>query len=169
MIRVVLATRPRRSTNSEPRPGPVPAVCADNPGVTSVEEIRARRPQQAMVVRWLSIGATVLWLPVIGYLYIMGPALTLFVCLYVFGAFGVAKGRQAARIMATVGLAMVYVVLLPYCVVGFSDPYPYSTVNALIDIAAVAVSGFSLVWMYHPNTNRYVHLVTAARRSPPPG
>jgi hypothetical protein len=144
-------------------------VRADNPGVTSVEEIRARRPRQAAVVRWLALGATVLWLPVVGYLYIDMSVLALFVFLYVFGAFGVAKGRQAARVMATVGLAVVYVVLLPYCVAGFSDPYPYSTVYALIDIAAVAVSGVSLAQMYHPNTNRYVHLVTVARRPSPPG
>ena len=87
--------------------------------------------------------------------------------LYIFGAFGVAKGRQAARIMATIGVGLAYLLLLPYCFVGFDDPY--STAYVLIDLAAVAVSGFSLVQMYHRNTNRYIHLVTLARSSPPPG
>jgi hypothetical protein len=133
--------------------------------VPSVEEVRAGRPPEATVVRWLSIVASVLWLPIIGALYLQLAVIAVF--LYIFGAFGVAKGRQAARIMATIGVGLAYLLLLPYCFVGFDDPY--GTAYALIDIAAVGVSAFSLVQMYHRNTSRYIHLVTLARSSPPPG
>lgn len=131
----------------------------------SVEEIRAGRPPEATVVRWLSIVASVLWLPLIGALNLQLAVIAVF--LYIFGAFGIAKGRQAARVMATIGVGLAYLLLLPYCFVGFGDPY--GTAYALTDIAAVLVSAFSLVQMYHPNTNRYIHLVTVARSSPPPG
>jgi hypothetical protein len=133
--------------------------------VPSVEEIRAQRPPEATIVRWLSIVATVLWLPIIGHLYQQMALIA--VVLYIFGAFGVAKGRQAARIMATIGLGITYLLLLPYLVVGFDDLY--STLYVLTDLAAAAVAAFSLVQMYHRNTSRYIHLVTVARSSPPPG
>ena len=131
----------------------------------SVEEIRAQRPPEATIVRWLAIVATVLWLPIIGHLYQQLALIAVF--LYVFGAFGVAKGRQAARVMATVGVGLAYLLLLPYLVVGFDDLY--RTAYVLTDLAAAAVAAFSLVRMYHRNTSRYIHLVTLARSSPPPG
>ena len=133
--------------------------------VPSVEEIRAQRPPEATIVRWLSIVASVLWLPIIGALYLQVAVIAVF--LYVFGAFGVAKGRQAARVVATIGVGLAYLLLLPYLVVGFDNLY--STLYVLTDLAAAAVAAFSLVEMYHRNTNRYIHLVTAARSSPPPG
>lgn len=129
----------------------------------SVEEIRERRPLEATVVRWFGIGAAVLWVPVIGHLGLNLPVFGLF--FYLFGAFGVAKGRQAARIMSTIGLGVTYFVLLPYCWLGFTDPRPFSTAHAVLDIAAVVVSGFTLTQMYHPSANRYIHLVTVARRA----
>lgn len=109
--------------------------------------------------------ATVLWLPIIGHLYQQLALIAVF--LYVFGAFGVAKGRQAARVMATIGVGLAYLLLLPYVVVGFDDLY--RTAYVLTDLAAAVVAAFSLVQMYHRNTNRYIHLVTVARSSPPPG
>ncbi|MBN6039814.1 hypothetical protein [Amycolatopsis sp. 195334CR] len=129
----------------------------------SVEEIRARRPLEATVARWFGIGAAVVWVPVIGYLWLQLAVIGLF--FYLFGAFGVAKGRQAGRIMSTIGLAVTWFPLLPYCWLGFSDPGPFSTIYAVLDIVAVVISGFSLTLMYHPASNRYIHLVTVARRA----
>lgn len=132
----------------------------------SVEEIREQRPTEATVVRWLSIAATVLWVPVIGHLYLAAGAWLISLFFYIFGAFGVAKGRQAARILTVIGLGIIYIPMLPYCVIGFSDPVPNSTAFAVIDIVAVAVSVLSLVLMFRPSTNRYIHLVTVARGAP---
>lgn len=106
-----------------------------------------------------------LWVPVLGHLNItLGGA---FLVLYVFGAFGVAKGRQAGRILATIGLGLAYLPLLPYSVLGFGDDALNSTAYALIDLAGIVISVISLAQMYHPRTSRYIHLVTVARSSPP--
>ena len=133
----------------------------------SVEELRAHRPAEPGFARVLLIVAVVLWAPIAGTIYgtgsgPMGGAMVL----AVFGAFGAVKGRQAGRIMATVAIGLLYLWLGPYCWLGFDDPYPYSSVYALLDIAAVLLSVVALTQLYHPNTNRYIHLVTVARRKP---
>jgi hypothetical protein len=131
----------------------------------TVEEIRARRPREVVIARILSIVAVLLWLPMTGHLYdsaTTGTAAAMF--FYVFGAFGSAKGRQAARIMATVALLVLYLFLLPYCWLGFQDPYPNGPGYAVMDIVAVAISAVALGLLYRPSSNRYFHLITVARR-----
>lgn len=128
--------------------------------VPDVAEIRARRPQQVKTARLLAILAAVLWMPILGHLDPAAGALAL--VFYVFGAFGVAKGRSAGRIMATAALVVVYVLVLPYCVVGFADPYLNGPAYAAIDIVAVLVSGAGMWLTYRPRTNSYLNEVTAA-------
>lgn len=133
--------------------------------MSSVEEIRADRPPEPGVARALLIAAIVLWLPIAGYIYLppSGGFMYLAMFFVIFGSFGAVKGRQAGRIMTTVALAPM-LLLLPYCWVGFEDESnPYGTLYALIDIAAVLVAGWAVSLLYHPNTNRYVQSVTAAR------
>ncbi|GLY65105.1 hypothetical protein [Amycolatopsis taiwanensis] len=130
----------------------------------SVEEFRAQRPREVLTARLLSIAAAVLWAPLAGYLYYPQSGLVaLSLILYVFGAFGVAKGRKAGRTLAVVTLALTYVLLLPYCVLGFRDSYLNGPVYALTDICAVLLSATSLVLIYRPRSKRYFHLVTVAR------
>lgn len=132
----------------------------------SVEEIRAHRPRDVVTARTLSIIAVVLWAPIVGYFFEAGAALPgLAVFFYVFGSFGAAKGRQAARIMATTALVVIYVLLLPYCWLGFRDSYPSGTAYAVMDIVAVLVSAIALGLLYRPGSNRYFYLITAARRA----
>jgi hypothetical protein len=136
--------------------------------VLSVEELREQRPSEPGFARVLLITAAVLWLPVTGHLYAAtstGSLAALAVLLVVFGAFGAVKGRRAGRVMATVAIGVTYWFLLAYCVVGFRDPYPYSSVYAVLDIVAVLLSVVALTRLYHPKTSRYIHLVETARRS----
>ena len=133
----------------------------------SVEEVRADRPSEVGRARVLLISAVVLWFPVLGYLYIPSSSGAVAIAMFfvVFGAFGAVKGRQAGRLMVTIALPFCYLFLLPYCVLGFSDTYLNGPAYAVMDIAAVAASAFALSLLYHPNSNRYVHLVTAARQA----
>ncbi|MGH2950222.1 MAG: hypothetical protein ACRDPC_28820 [Solirubrobacteraceae bacterium] len=133
----------------------------------SVEEIRADRPREVGVARVLLIVAVVLWFPVLGYLYTSGStgAVALAMFFVVFGSFGAVKGRQAGRLMVTFGLALCYLFMLPYCVLGFRDSYLNGPGYAVMDIAAVLASAVALTLLYHPNSNRYVHLVTVARQA----
>lgn len=133
--------------------------------MSSVEEIRADRPPEPGVARAMLIVAVVLWVPITGYMYGTGGGL-IFVAMFfvVFGSFGAVKGRQAGRIMTTVAVVPLAVLLLSYCWVGFEDEAnPYGTLYAMIDIAAVLLSGWAVSLLYHPNTNRYVQSVTTAR------
>ena len=132
----------------------------------SVEEIRADRPTEVGVARVLLIIAVVLWVPVLGYLYTSSSgAVAIAMFFVVFGSFGAVKGRQAGRLMVTIALAVCYLFLLPYCWLGFRDSYLNGPGYAVMDIVAVAASAFALSLLYHPNSNRYVHLVTAARQA----
>jgi hypothetical protein len=134
--------------------------------VPSVEELRANRPTEPGFARVLLIIAVVLWLPVAGNVYYSGAGLVaVALFLVVFGAFGTVKGRQAGRIMTTIALGVTYVFMAPYCLYGFrDDTNPYGAVYAMIDIIAVLLSVAALTQLYHSNTNRYVHMVTAAMR-----
>lgn len=131
----------------------------------TVEEIRSRRPREVVVARTLAIVATLLWAPIGGYLYAQPGLVAVLLVLYVFGSFGCAKGRQAARIMVTVSVGLLYVLLMPYCWLGFTDSYTTGPEYAVIDIAAVVLAAIGLVLLYRPSSNRYFHLVTAARHS----
>jgi hypothetical protein len=135
-------------------------------GVPSVEQIRAQRPREVATARILSIITVVLWIPIAGHLLGSGSAgFVVAAVFYVFGSFGVVKGRQAARIMVTIALLVIYLLLLPYCWLGFQDPYLNGPGYAVMDIVAVAVSAFALALLYRPRSNRYFHLVTVARRA----
>jgi hypothetical protein len=133
----------------------------------SVEEVRASRPQEPAVARILLIMAAVLWVPIAGRLYsdttigVVG----LILVVMVFGSFGAVKGRRAGRIMATVAIGLANLFLLPYGALGFRDPEPYSVIYALMDLVAVILSAIALIQLFHPKTNRYIHLVTVAMRS----
>lgn len=133
----------------------------------SVEEIRADRPREVGVARVLLIVAVVLWFPILGYLYDSGStgAAALAMFFVVFGSFGAVKGRQAGRLMVTIGLVLCYLFLLPYCVLGFSDTYLNGTGYAVMDIAAVSASAVALALLYRPNSNRYIRSVTVARQA----
>jgi hypothetical protein len=132
--------------------------------MSSVEEIRADRPPEPGVARALLIVAVLLWVPVAGHIYdtTTGP-LALAMFFVVFGSFGAVKGRRAGRTMTTVALVPTVLLMLPYCWVGFQDPYLNGTGYALMDIASVLLSGTAVALLYHPNSNRYLHLVTVAR------
>jgi hypothetical protein len=133
--------------------------------VLSVEEIRAQRPREVVTARTLSIIATVLWAPILGYLSSMTSLGALLLFFYVFGSFGAAKGRQAARIMVTIALALTYLFLLPYCWLGFRDPYLNGPAYAVMDIVSVLMSAVGLWLLYRPRSNRYFHLITVARQA----
>jgi hypothetical protein len=135
--------------------------------VPSVEEIRADRPAEVGRARVLLISAVVLWFPVLGYLYIPSASGAAAIAMFfvVFGAFGAVKGRKAGRLMVTIALPFCYLFLLPYCLLGFRDTYLNGPAYAVMDIVAVALSAFALALLYHPNSNRYVHLVTVARQA----
>lgn len=129
----------------------------------TVEEIRASRPREPGHARIALVVAAVLWLPAAGdysYYHHSGP-LGLALLLMVFGSFGAVKGRQAGRILATVAIGATYLYLLPYVWWGF----PELAVVAVLDIVAVVLSVFALTRLYHPNTSRYIHLVTVARQA----
>ncbi|WP_158848640.1 hypothetical protein [Saccharothrix deserti] len=132
----------------------------------TVEEIRSRRPREVVIARVLSIIAALLWVPMSGYLFSQPAYIGLLLVLYVFGSFGAAKGRQAARVMVTVSLALIYFFLLPYCWLGFYDSYLNGPGYAVMDIVAVLLSATGLVLLYQPRSNRYFHLVTVARQNP---
>jgi len=130
----------------------------------SVEELRASRPPEPGFARILLIIAVVLWVPVAGYVYYEGASLVaVALFLVVFGAFGAVKGRQAGRIMTTVAVGVTILAMAPYCWQGFRDSNPYGAAYAAMDIVAVLLSAIALTKLYHPNTNRYVEQVTAAR------
>jgi hypothetical protein len=133
--------------------------------VLSVEEIRAQRPREVVTARTLSIIATVLWAPILGYLSSMTYLGALLLFFYVFGSFGAAKGRQAARIMVTIALALTYLFLLPYCWLGFHGPYLNGPAYAVMDIVSVLMSAVGLWLLYRPRSNRYFHLITVARQA----
>jgi hypothetical protein len=134
--------------------------------VTEVEEIRANRPPEVGVARVLLIIAVLLWIPIVGVLYTSSTVglVGILMFLVVFGSFGAVKGRQAGRVMATVAVALTYLFLLPYAWLGFSDPYLNGPAYAVMDLVAVVLSAVALGFLYAPNSNRYVHMVTAARR-----
>jgi hypothetical protein len=132
--------------------------------VRTVEELRAQRPREVVIARYLAIAAAVLWMPIAGYLFSQPGLVGLVLIGYVFGAFGVVKGRQAGRIVVTVAVALAWILLLPYCWLGFSDEYLNGPGYAVMDILAVLLSLAGLVLSYQPACNRYVHLVTVARR-----
>ncbi|MGH3761395.1 hypothetical protein [Actinophytocola sp.] len=135
--------------------------------MSSVEEIRANRPPEVGVARVLLIIAVVSWLPIVLQLY--GPtgglaSVAMFFAVY--GSFGAVKGRQAGRLMTTIALAAAVLLMLPYCWLGFrDDENPYGFVYATVDIAAVLLAAVAVGLLYHPNSNRYVHLVTVARQA----
>jgi hypothetical protein len=135
--------------------------------VPSVEELRASRPTEPGFARALLIAAAVLWLPVAGnvYYYSGGGLVVVALVLVVFGAFGAVKGRQAGRIMTTVALGVTFFFMAPYCWAGFDDDSaPYGAAYAFMDIVAVLLSVAALTQLFHPNTNRYVRMVTVAMR-----
>jgi hypothetical protein len=134
--------------------------------VQSLEEIRAERPSEVGVARAMVIAAVVLWVPVTGHLYpgSTSGAVALMFFFAVFGSFGAVKGRQAGRTMVTVALGLACLFMLPYCWLGFSDPYLNGPGYALLDMASVALSAVAVVLLYQPNTNRYLRRVTAARQ-----
>jgi len=134
--------------------------------VQSLEEIRAARPQEVGVARVLLIVAVVLWVPIAGHLYpgSTSGAVSIAFFFIVFGSFGAVKGRQAGRTMATVALGLAYLFMLPYCWLGFVDPYLNGPGYALLDMASIVLSAVALVLLYQPNANRYIRRVTAARQ-----
>lgn len=146
--------------------GGVPSGSFDTVAVQSLEEIRAARPREVGVARNLAIVAVVLWLPVVGYLSTSGPAgaVDLALILTVVGSFGAAKGRRGGRTMVTVALAVVYLFLLPYCVLGFRDEYLNGPAYAVLDVVSVLLFGAALVLLYGPRTARYLSLVGEARQ-----
>jgi hypothetical protein len=141
-------------------------VPADTAAVHSVEEIRAVRPREVGVARILLIVAVVLWLPVVGYLSTSGTAgaVDLALILTVAGSFGAARGRRGGRTMVTVAVAVAYLFLLPYCVLGFRDDYLNGPGYAVLDIVSVLLSGAALVLLYGPRAARYIGLVGEARQ-----
>lgn len=113
----------------------------------------------------LTIVAVVLWLPIVGYLYPTDtaglPLLAMLGCLW--GAFGVAKGRQAARIMVTISLGIAYLFVLPACWISLGDPTTGAPALAIVDVVSILLSVYVLILMFRPDSNRYVHLITVAR------
>lgn len=141
-------------------------VRGDTATVHSVEEIRAARPREVGIARILLIAAVIVWLPLEGHLFAPSASglVALAMLLVVAGSFGAARGRQAGRVVATVALAVLYLAFLPYCWLGFSDPYPDGPYYAVLDLACVLASAVALVLLYHPRAGRYVRLVGEARQ-----
>ncbi|WP_145743283.1 hypothetical protein [Saccharopolyspora dendranthemae] len=139
------------------------AAAAEVPAtLPSVEQIRVHKPRQSVVSLVLLITALLAWVPVAGYFV---PAAGLLMVLCISAAIGVAKGRHAARVMVTIVLAVLYLLLLPYCWLGFTDPHPSGPAYALMDVYAVLASGTALLLMYLPATDSYIRRVTAARKA----
>lgn len=133
----------------------------------SLEEVRGGRPREVVVARRLAIAASVLWMPLLGYLAAEAQLSVLLLVLYVFGAFGAVKGRHAARILMTVAAALLAVLLLPYAWLGFGDPYANGPAYAVMDVVALLLAAASIVQVYLPASARYFHLVAVARRTGP--
>ncbi len=131
----------------------------------TVEELRSNRPTEVVAARWTAVVAVVLWVPVSRNILV---APTLAICLmflFVFGAFGVVKGREAGRVMAAVAAVLLSVLFLPFCwTVLVRGGDGYSIGYALLALAAVLLAGGSVWLMYRPRANRYVHLVGVALR-----
>lgn len=131
----------------------------------TVEELRSNRPTEVVAARWTAVVAVVLWVPVSRNILV---APTLAICLmflFVFGAFGVVKGREAGRVMAAVAAVLLSVLFLPFCwTVLAHGGDGYSIGYALLALAAVLLAGGSVWLMYRPRANRYVHLVGVALR-----
>lgn len=66
--------------------------------------------------------------------------------------------------MLTVALLVIYALLLPYCWSGFLGRTPGGPGCAVLDLAAVVLSGYALVLLYRPESNEYFRLITIARR-----
>jgi hypothetical protein len=81
----------------------------------------------------------------------------------VWGAFGVAKGRQAGRIMETVAIGLLYLFTLPAFWVGFFESAEAGALTLLFEIIPVLISAYVLVLSYGGESNRYIHLITVAR------
>lgn len=135
--------------------------------MSSVEELRNERPPEVGVARVLLIIAAVLWLPIAGNLSSSSTVGMVGLAMFfvVFGSFGAVKGRQAGRLMTTIALGVTLLSLLPYCWLGFRDSNPYGFEYALVDIAAVLLAAIAVALLYHPNSSRYIHLVTVARQA----
>lgn len=130
--------------------------------VTTVEQIRANRPREPGHARVALIFAAVLWFPVVSYMYYYTPGTaSIALIVMVSGTFGAVKGRQAGRILTTVGIGATYLFLLPYTWWGWRE----EPLVAVLDIVAVLLSVFALTRLYHSKTSRYIQLVEAARRA----
>lgn len=116
------------------------------------------------MARALAIIAAVLWVPLVGYFSGSGQFATLLLVLYVAGAFGAAKGRQGARILVTISVVLLYLLLLPYCWLGFIDPYENGLEYAAMDIFSTFSSAVALMMLYRPISNKYFRKITTARR-----
>jgi hypothetical protein len=96
--------------------------------VSSVEEIRARRPREVVRARALAIAAGVLWTPLMGHLSGPGSGAGLLLVVFVTGAVGSAMGRRGGRVMMSLALPPLYLILLPTA--GWASSTPIRTARS---------------------------------------
>jgi hypothetical protein len=103
-----------------------------------------------------------------GYLAVLG--------LYLLFAFQARSGRSSARIGAPIMTVLVFLVMTPYCWLGYTDAYDvfgpegeeYGPAYAVLTMVALAISVAALVLIYLPASNAYFRYVRVSRIPPPP-
>ncbi|MFG2723681.1 hypothetical protein [Streptomyces canus] len=112
-------------------------------------EADARRPRVITVAFWLLITSAVLWGLVSGSddpAEQQGTAAIL--CVYIWSAVRVRRGRWTARIVGTAAAVWLLVVLGSRAQ-GFMDPeYPYGREYAVLDITAMVLTGIGVALLY---------------------
>jgi hypothetical protein len=96
--------------------------------------------------------------------------------LYLLFAFQARNGRSSARTGAPIMTALVFLVMTPYCWLGFTDAYDvfgpegeeYGPVYAVLTMAALATAVPALVLIYLPASSAYFRYVRANPPPPPP-
>ncbi|MEU0948294.1 hypothetical protein ABZ379_37230 [Streptomyces canus] len=127
-------------------------------GEPGVEEVAAdsRRPRVITVAFWLLITSAVFWVPVSGSNAPgeqQGTAAIL--CVYIWSAARVRRGRWTARILGTAA-AVWFVVVQGSRTPGFMDAEsPYGWEYAVLDMMAVVLTGTGVALLYGRRGNTY--------------
>ncbi|MEU0412105.1 hypothetical protein ABZ307_30380 [Streptomyces griseorubiginosus] len=128
----------------------------NEPGAEPLPEADARRPRVITVAFWVLITSTVFWVPVSGSSApgdLQGTSAIL--CVYVWCAARVRRGRWTARILGTAA-AVWLVVVQGSRTPGFMDAgSPYGWEYAVMDLMAVILTGTGVALLYGREGNTY--------------
>ncbi|MEU1481490.1 hypothetical protein [Streptomyces sp. NPDC005760] len=120
-------------------------------------EVGARRPRVVTVAFWLLITSAALWVPLSGSGGLAEqPGTAAILCVYVWSAARIRRGRWTARIAGTV-TAVWLLGVLGSRVRGFMElAYPpYGRAYAVVDLVAVLLTGTGVALLYGRRGNTY--------------